>query len=1204
LVKPSVACSLRRVLVPGALAWALLATGCASPTEATADAEVWAEAGPDLSDVALAESDADVAGEEAATWDYGVPLDPASPWPKFRRDAAQTGATPLTLTDDGAAPWVFRTGKGIFSSPVIGADGTVFVGSADRVFYALNPDGTLKWSFETGEIIDSAALLDDRGRLYVGSGDGFLYALSQADGKELWRFQADDPSVNHAFIRWFEGNVAIAPDGTLVLGNDNWFIYGVDRDTGEMRWRFKVPDQTWSLPAVDLASGDLFVGNNNLLLPAQLGNVFALDSQGRPRWRAGTLGTNAASPLLTPGGLVVLGGFDGYVHAFAAADGQERWSFGARDHVYASPALHQDGSVIQAGADGTVYSLDASTGAVRWAYDWGNPLRSSPAVDGAGNIYLGTGDGRLLVLNSDGTLRWALKLISEDRDDVNASPALGPHRIVVAGESGEVFGVPFDFCLRPAEAANPGCLRGAGEPLPDDGAFVLFTTRYGSTLPEAPAAVVAHEPLAFSLMVRQGGDSLLALIDTPTLQVEATPPVPLTVEVSAARQFFTVHPDAPLQAGDDGLVRLHVSGRYLLDPEREGLAFKGGTDGGSFDRTFTFALEPGRAGPIPLPVPAAPGDAAGQWELSRLAVPLPTILPSYNQIGFDSHHILIGLVEGTAEQAVAWGLEVQPGAGGALAAIPDTPAIFNFVTRYDQGRLTLENTHGFTLGIQGTTIGFQLFRLAASLDAGGSAGQGATLTATTRCGDVPLYGVFMRKMGLCHPETDLMVTFGAALLEPYQGGVQQAPTGVGTVTFQAAADRVQATLEGSALKAGEHTLGLLLVDAGTGAPVSLDYGHSLARAANPDGTAASVTLSFKREEVPDSVRAYLMVDTYPAARQTLDLPYDPVDCEYAIKVINRAMKDLAADLPRFAARDLTLYLSVNASHVGDADFAALLEQALALGVRVKLWPLLSPEEGAWCNEDNLEPFWANVFSILDYVASVPNNVRTVVINSELGSPKIDLIQKYFSESNWDGLIEVIKGNYDAARFLQSQARQQEMVDELHARGFEAQITTYPYLLDDLLDGDPDIQDAANVVLEGVAWDRLAFTPYSAAYTADFGNPYGPYFVYSYAKLARERFGDKADIALGLVAPGDPHSYTSVEQLAADVAAAKAAGVGRIDVFDLNGMLSGDLFDQWADALLAAPAVPPEEASTVQFHKQFKAADVLLDSLHAPVTGTP
>src|SRR5947208_7891428 len=67
-----------------------------------------------------------------------VPLAKQSPWPKFRADAEQTGRSdvrPSMLAKNGARkPWAFATGKGIFSSPVIAADGTIYLGSADRTF--------------------------------------------------------------------------------------------------------------------------------------------------------------------------------------------------------------------------------------------------------------------------------------------------------------------------------------------------------------------------------------------------------------------------------------------------------------------------------------------------------------------------------------------------------------------------------------------------------------------------------------------------------------------------------------------------------------------------------------------------------------------------------------------------------------------------------------------------------------------------------------------------------------------------------------------------------------------------------------------------------------------------------------------------------------------------------------------------------------
>ena len=112
---------------------------------------------------------------------YEVPLAPDSPWPKFRRNARQNGRTHLSpAVHDDSVPWVFETGKGIFSTPVIDGEGNVYVGSADRFMYALSPEGEQLWSYETDEIIDSSGLLDDRGHLYFGSGDGFVRALDVA----------------------------------------------------------------------------------------------------------------------------------------------------------------------------------------------------------------------------------------------------------------------------------------------------------------------------------------------------------------------------------------------------------------------------------------------------------------------------------------------------------------------------------------------------------------------------------------------------------------------------------------------------------------------------------------------------------------------------------------------------------------------------------------------------------------------------------------------------------------------------------------------------------------------------------------------------------------------------------------------------------------------------------------------------------------
>ncbi len=845
---------------------ALWLAGCPGETPTAPDASATPDAALDAGPPAM----------DGAAVDAGpppvVPLDPESPWPKFRQNPLQDGRAPIDPVDDGRAPWTFPTGKGIFSTPVVDASGNVWVGSADRVFYAIAPDGTERWQHRTGEIIDSSALLDDRGRVYVGSGDGSLYAFDRESGEEVWRFQADEPSVNDAFIRWFEGNVAIGTDGTLYAPNDNFCTYAIDRDTGERRWCYRTLDQTWSLPAFDSAQDLLFLGNNYLLGM----NVAAVRAgNGMRRWGRTAGGTVAASPMLTghgPEATMVVGGFDGFVRAYRSGDGTELWSFGARDHVYASPARLSDGTIIQPAADGTVYALDPTDGSVRWSFDTLEPIRSSPAVDAADHVYVGSGEGRLFVIDPDGRLRWSMRLIEDRRDDLNASVALGPHGAYVAGESGEVFFVPFDYCLRPAAASDLRCQLGPAEDLPSEGALLLATTRFGRPLVEPPTAIDANEALAFSLFVRRAGDTVLALIDPSSVEVTLDPPSPVRVDVSGDRRFLVVTPSGEITADGTGHVRISISADYLEGFTRDGLRFEGGTVQGTATASFDLEVRARPGGTFELPVPAMPGDPSGQLELSRIAAPLPTILPSYNQIGFDSIHYLLGLVEGSADRAVVWGVGAAPsGPAGETRIDPTSRVRFPLVMQWREGLITLSNDQRFAIEFNGFQLPFESFRVATRTDPRGNALESPGISARAICGDIPFYGAFLQGLGLCNPETDVLLAFGGAELRAHESGVAMAPAGLGTVSLTVAGASVTATFVGSTLRADEHNFGILLIDATTGTPVNVDYVAGTTTTSTGE-VIATVSLALGETPPRGVVRTYAMVDAFPAARATLTLP--------------------------------------------------------------------------------------------------------------------------------------------------------------------------------------------------------------------------------------------------------------------------------------------------------------------------------------------
>ena len=72
----------------------------------------------------------------------------------------------------------------VYSTPSIGADGTIYFGSENEHFYALNPDGTLKWKTQLEHGINwSSAAINDGGTLYIGChhenppNRGNLYAI-------------------------------------------------------------------------------------------------------------------------------------------------------------------------------------------------------------------------------------------------------------------------------------------------------------------------------------------------------------------------------------------------------------------------------------------------------------------------------------------------------------------------------------------------------------------------------------------------------------------------------------------------------------------------------------------------------------------------------------------------------------------------------------------------------------------------------------------------------------------------------------------------------------------------------------------------------------------------------------------------------------------------------------------------------------------
>lgn len=87
----------------------------------------------------------------------------------------------FALDSNGSTKWYVAISTDTYSAPAIGANGTVYLGSADHKLYSVAPDGNVLWAWDIGNEMRSSPAIGTNNTLYVGASDGRLYALTQGN---------------------------------------------------------------------------------------------------------------------------------------------------------------------------------------------------------------------------------------------------------------------------------------------------------------------------------------------------------------------------------------------------------------------------------------------------------------------------------------------------------------------------------------------------------------------------------------------------------------------------------------------------------------------------------------------------------------------------------------------------------------------------------------------------------------------------------------------------------------------------------------------------------------------------------------------------------------------------------------------------------------------------------------------------------------
>jgi len=364
-----------------------------------------------------------------------------SPWPMFHGNAKHTGLSPYDTSHvDGTVKWSFKTGAGIESSPVIGKDGTIYVGSHDSYLYAIKPNGKKKWRFKAGEPeynkewdvskgILSTPAIDSKGTIYFTSFADKLYAVD-SKGKKKWDFP-----VSVSVDTW--SSPVIGSDGTIYIGSAriptekadfdlSGRLYAINPD-GTEKWSFETQSDVNSNPAIG-KDGTIYVGTYEGT--GGRGNVHAINPDGTEKWKFSFEKWIESSPAIGKDGTIYAGTYTGKFFAINS-DGTKKWSYQTGDGISSTAAVGKDGTIYVGSWDYYVYAFNPG-GTVKWRFKTPKAFEgvcSSPAIGADGTIYVGSNSGYFYALNLNGTEKWSFG--SKD-SGMMASPAIGKDGTVYA----------------------------------------------------------------------------------------------------------------------------------------------------------------------------------------------------------------------------------------------------------------------------------------------------------------------------------------------------------------------------------------------------------------------------------------------------------------------------------------------------------------------------------------------------------------------------------------------------------------------------------------------------------------------------------------------------------------------------------------------------------------------------------------------------
>jgi len=304
-------------------------------------------------------------------------------------------------SNNGTLKWNVTLNLGSPSSPTVGNDGTIYVGSLDSL-YAVHANGTLKFRYDTNSSfwdVETPPTVGKDGAVYFGSDDGYFYAVHGNNGTLKWKdYVGSSVSAKPALDM---------SESTLYFNSHNNKLYAVNMD-GSLKWQFPMVNATGidsdSFPTV-ATDGTIYVGEEH----TSGFNLFALDSHGALIWQFDTGGPIPAKVTLSRDETTLyFGSFldvpgqpidNGTLYAIDS-NGKEKWRYITSSPFRGKPQLFEDKIYYLNDVEGSVlYALNSTNGKYLWEYEISDGPQGdvSPTIGKDGNVMYFAASGSSMI---------------------------------------------------------------------------------------------------------------------------------------------------------------------------------------------------------------------------------------------------------------------------------------------------------------------------------------------------------------------------------------------------------------------------------------------------------------------------------------------------------------------------------------------------------------------------------------------------------------------------------------------------------------------------------------------------------------------------------------------------------------------------------------------------------------------------------------